>query len=325
MSTDKDSSAEVKSSSEYKHVTVLLNEAVKEMGVADEEGAAIYIDCTFGRGGHSKLVLKKANDKSCLIGIDKDERAIETANELASKDSRFQIVKSSFAEIKDIAKEQGFLGEVDAVLMDLGVSSPQLDEADRGFSFMNDGPLDMRMDVDSGISAAQWVNETDENTMMHTFFDYGEEKFSRRIAKAICEHRENNPFTRTKELADVVKSAHPNWQKGKHPATRVFQAIRIKINQELEDLEHALEDVLEVLKPGGRLVVISFHSLEDRIVKRFMKKQSKGDEIPRGLPIMDVDRNQTMKLQGKAIKPSKNEVDENPRSRSAIMRAAVKL
>jgi len=312
-------------SEELKHITVLLNEAVKEMLVDKDESPSIYIDCTFGRGGHSKLILNQANPDSRLIGIDKDERAIETGNQLAREDARFSIVKSSFADIKRIAHQQSLLGQVDAILMDLGVSSPQLDEAQRGFSFMHDGPLDMRMDTKSGISAADWVNQTDESTMMHTFFDYGEEKFSRRIAKAIVEHRENTPFTRTKELADVIAKAHPKWQKGKHPATRVFQAIRIKINQELDDLEQALGDVLDVLKPGGRLVVISFHSLEDRIVKRFMKKQSVGDDIPKGLPVFDSDRNQKMKLQGKAIKPSKHEVEINPRSRSAVMRAAVKL
>ncbi|BCE00622.1 16S rRNA (cytosine(1402)-N(4))-methyltransferase RsmH [Marinicellulosiphila megalodicopiae] len=324
MSADQNMSTQ-DTSFEYKHVTVLLNEAVDAMGVAKDTHEAVYIDCTFGRGGHSKLILQTANPKSRLIGIDKDDRAIETANELAANDGRFKIVKDSFAQLKQIATDEGLLGQVDAILMDLGVSSPQLDEADRGFSFMNDGPLDMRMDTSSGISAAQWVNETDENTMMHTFFDYGEEKFSRRIAKAICEHRETSPFTRTKELADVVAKAHPKWQKGKNPATRIFQAIRIKINQELDDLEQALADVLDVLKPGGRLVVISFHSLEDRIVKRFIKRQCKGDELPRGLPVFDQDLNQTMKMQGKAIKPTAHEIDINPRSRSAVMRAAVKL
>ena len=306
---------------EFKHITVLLEEAVSAMSVAD----GIYIDCTFGRGGHSNLILQQASAQARLFGIDKDARAIATAQQLATNDSRFSIYHGSFADLQQMTANYHIQGQVDAILMDLGVSSPQLDDASRGFSFQNDGPLDMRMDTSCGISAAQWVNSVDESEMVQTFFDFGEEKYSRRIAKAIVERRQLQAFTHTKDLAEVIAQAHPNWQKGKHPATRVFQAIRILVNKELDDLQQALKQVLSILKPGGRLVVISFHSLEDRMVKRFMRDQAKGKSLPRGIPVSDEQLDITMKIVGKAIKASKQEVAINPRSRSAVMRVAQKL
>ncbi len=304
------------------HITVLLNEAVEAL-VTDTSG--FYVDGTFGRGGHSGLILQSLAADGHLLGIDKDLAAIATANARFGNDSRFAIAHGSFAELASLVETRGLKGKVTGVLLDLGVSSPQLDEAERGFSFMQDGPLDMRMDQTRGQSAADWVNTASEEDIAWVLKEYGEERFAKRMARAIVTERQKTPFTRTKHLAEVIKEANPAWEKGKHPATRAFQAIRIQVNNELGDLDAVLEQALEVLAPGGRLVVISFHSLEDREVKRFIRRQEQGDPVPKGLPIRDDQLNKRMRSLGKAIKASEEEVKVNVRSRSAVMRVAEKL
>jgi len=304
------------------HITVLLNEAVAAL-VTDASG--FYVDGTFGRGGHSALVMQQLSADGRLLGIDKDLAAIATAKTRFADDARFAIAHGSFAELAQLVAERDMTGKVAGVLLDLGVSSPQLDEAERGFSFMQDGPLDMRMDQTRGQSAADWVNTASEDDITWVFKEYGEERFAKRMARAIIAERQKTPFTRTKHLAEVIKEANPAWEKGKHPATRAFQAIRIQVNNELTDLDSVLEQALTVLAPGGRLVVISFHSLEDRAVKRFIRRQELGDPVPKGLPIRDDQLNKRMRSLGKAIKASDEEVNANVRSRSAVMRVAEKL
>ena len=285
--------------------------------------SGVYLDGTFGRGGHSQKILASLKENGRLIATDKDPRAIEVGRELEKEDERFKIVHASFAELKKARSEAG--EGFDGILLDLGVSSPQLDEAERGFSFMRDGPLDMRMDSSCGESAADWVNNHSEQDMIKAFRDYGEERFAKRIARAIVERRSSQLFSRTLDLAEVVKAANPKWEKDKHPATRVFQAIRISVNNELGDLELFLDQALESLKPSGRLVIISFHSLEDRIVKRFLKKAARGQEFPKGLPVTADMMQPDLKIIGKALKASADEVKTNVRSRSAVMRVAQKL
>jgi 16S rRNA (cytosine1402-N4)-methyltransferase len=306
----------------WQHVTVLLHEAVEHL-ITDPSG--FYVDGTFGRGGHSSLLLQKLNPTGRLLAIDKDVTAIETAREKFAGDQRFEIAHASFADLAELVRAKNLAGKVSGVLLDLGVSSPQLDNADRGFSFMQDGPLDMRMDQSGGISAADWINSAAEDEISFVLKELGEERFARRMAKAIVAERVKRPFTRTGHLAEVIKEANPAWEKGKHPATRAFQAIRIYINNELGDLESVLTQAVEVLAPGGRLVVISFHSLEDRMVKRFIRQQEQGDPVPKGLPIRDEQLNRKLKSVGKAIKASDEEVTINVRSRSAVMRVAEKL
>ena len=308
--------------STFVHQTVLLNEAVVSvLGARD----GIYVDATFGRGGHTRHLLSQLDAGARVIGFDKDPQAIVTGQVLAAEDARFAIVHDSFASILDVMTRMGLDGQVDGVLADLGVSSPQLDDADRGFSFMNDGPLDMRMDVTRGQSAAEWIAGVAEDELARVLFEFGEERHSRRIARAIVRVRAATPITRTKQLADIVAEAHPAWEKHKHPATRSFQAIRIFINNELGDIEQFLRDALRVLKPGGRLAVISFHSLEDRLVKQFFQKEAKGDDFPPGLPVTVDMLNPRLKIVGKAIDPSAEEVDANPRARSARLRVAEKI
>lgn len=304
------------------HITVLLNEAVDAL-VKDPDG--LYVDCTFGRGGHSRLVLERLSEKGRLIGIDKDPRAIQTGKELETEDSRFSICHGSFADLKNWIALKGEDKPVAGILMDLGVSSPQLDEAERGFSFMKDGPLDMRMNTEAGQTAAQWVASAKEEEIADVFYQFGEERCSRRLAKAIVERRRLEPFERTLDLAQVIKDAHPKWEKNKHPATRAFQGMRIYLNNELGDLQDALEYATDSLDKHGRLVVISFHSLEDRMVKRFIRDKEKGPQLPPDIPVMEADFPKEIKHIGKAVKPSKEEVDVNVRSRSAIMRIAEKL
>lgn len=308
--------------SDSQHITVLLNEAVEAL-VTDTSG--FYVDGTFGRGGHSGLILQSLSADGQLLGIDKDVAAIATANARFGDDSRFAIAHGSFAELASLVEARGLKGKVTGVLLDLGVSSPQLDEAERGFSFMQDGPLDMRMDQTRGQSAADWVNTASEDDIAWVLKEYGEERFAKRMARAIITERQKTPFTRTKHLAEVIKEANPAWEKGKHPATRAFQAIRIQVNNELGDLDAVLEQALEVLAPAGRLVVISFHSLEDRVVKRFIRRQEQGDPVPKGLPVREDQLNKRMRSLGKAIKASDSEVNANVRSRSAVMRVAEKL
>lgn len=310
--------------SSYRHITVLLDEAVEALAV--REGGC-YLDGTFGRGGHSRLILQGLGATGRLLGFDKDPQAIATGNALAAEDGRFVVVQRSFAELGEEAAARDLVGKVDGLLLDLGVSSPQLDDAERGFSFLNDGPLDMRMNPGAGISAAQFIATAAEDEIARVFKDYGEERFAKRMARAVVQRRAQQPFERTADLAQVLTDANPAWEKGKHPATRAFQGLRIHVNDELGDLKRGLDAALEVLAIGGRLVVISFHSLEDRIVKQFMKRQAKGeaDKLPRDLPIIPKAFEPRLKLLGKPIYAGEAEVKANPRSRSAVMRVAEKL
>ena len=310
--------------SSFRHITVLLDEAVEALAVRAD---GCYMDGTFGRGGHSRLILERLGSDGRLLGFDKDPLAIATGNALAAEDGRFVVVQRSFADLGEEAVARGLLGKVDGLLLDLGVSSPQLDDAERGFSFLNDGPLDMRMNPDAGISAAQFIASASADEIARVFKEYGEERFAKRMARAVVERRELKPFERTADLAQVLTDANPAWEKGKNPATRAFQGLRIHVNNELGDLERGLDAALETLAVGGRLVVISFHSLEDRIVKQFMKRQAKGeaDNLPRDLPIIPKAFEPRLKLLGKPIYAGEAELKANPRSRSAVMRVAEKL
>jgi 16S rRNA (cytosine1402-N4)-methyltransferase len=304
------------------HITVLLDEAVDAL-VADASG--FYIDGTFGRGGHSERILERLDAQGQLLAIDKDANAIEVANARFADDSRFAIAHTSFAELSRLVGERDRVGKVDGILLDLGVSSPQLDEPERGFSFLNDGPLDMRMDQTRGISAADWINSATEAELARVMKEYGEERFAKRMANAVVREREQSPIVRTGRLAHILKEANPAWEKGKHPATRAFQGIRIHINNELGDLESVLDQALEMLAVGGRLVVISFHSLEDRLVKRFIRRHEKGDPVPRGVPLMESQLNRRLRSRSKAVKAGGDELERNVRARSAVMRVAEKL
>jgi 16S rRNA (cytosine1402-N4)-methyltransferase len=307
----------------FSHVTVLLNEAVDALAVRPE---GLYVDGTFGRGGHSRAILARL-EKGSLLGFDKDPQAIMSGQALAAEDGRFVIVQRSFADMGEELAHRAWNGRTDGILLDLGVSSPQLDDPERGFSFMHDGPLDMRMDPSRGISAAEWIATAAEDEISRVFKEYGEERFARRMARAVVERRSITAFTRTADLAQVLTDANPAWEKGKHPATRAFQGIRIFINNELGDLERGLEAAFESLAIGGRLVVISFHSLEDRIVKLFMRRLVKGeaDNLPRNLPIRTQAFEPRARLIGKPVYASEAELSINPRSRSAVMRIAEKL
>lgn len=304
------------------HETVLLEAAVEALLCAPD---GVYVDGTFGRGGHSQRILQWLNEQGRLLAFDKDAAAVRVALERFGADSRFEIVQRSFADLREVVEQRGLAGKLSGVLLDLGVSSPQLDDAQRGFSFVHDGPLDMRMNPQEGISAAQWLAEASEQEIADVIYRYGEERFSRRMAKAIVARRQVAPITGTLELAEIIKQANPAWEKHKHPATRAFQAIRIHVNRELEDLQSVLAQALDMLRPGGRLVVISFHSLEDRIVKQFINEQARGDDFPAGVPIPFADLNPRLRKLGKAVKADASEVAANPRSRSAIMRVAEKL
>jgi 16S rRNA (cytosine1402-N4)-methyltransferase len=304
------------------HQSVLLHESIK--GLAIKPGG-IYFDGTFGRGGHSQEILNHLNEKGRLLAIDKDPDAIEYAQDHFGLDKRFHIFHGSFAKISEFASEMNVLGAVDGILLDLGVSSPQLDNPERGFSFMQQGPLDMRMDLTQSVSAAKFVNEAEVNEMASVFRLYGEERFAGRIARAIAEAREVAPITTTLQLAEIVKEANPKWEKHKHPATRVFQAIRIHVNQELSDLSSCLEQCLDVLAPGGRLSVISFHSLEDRIVKQFMRDKEQGVRPPPEVPVRYEETKTNFKRVGKAVMPQEDEINENVRARSAVLRIGEKL
>lgn len=306
----------------FKHQSVLLKEAIDGLNIQKN---GIYIDGTFGRGGHSRAILEKLNENGKLIAIDKDIEAISYANSHFANNPCFSIIKNSFAKIDEIALQLNILGKVNGILLDLGVSSPQLDDASRGFSFLNAGPLDMRMDTEQALTAKDFINNADVKEMSYVFRKYGEEKFASRIARAIASARENGEISTTELLADIIKQANPKWEKHKHPATRVFQAIRIYINQELTDLMLGLKNCVKALAVGGRLAVISFHSLEDRIVKQFMRDEEKGEPIPFNIPVKDIDLKKTFQRIGKAIKPTQNEVSQNPRARSAILRIGEKI
>ena len=307
---------------EYTHKTVLLHEAVDALDISGERANGVYVDGTFGRGGHSRLILEQLGPNGRLIAFDKDTQAIANANEI--KDPRFHIVHDSFATMSLALEELG-VTVVDGILMDLGISSPQVDDATRGFSFRADGPLDMRMDTTRGVSAAEWLAEEDEEKIREVIKNYGEERFAFQIAKAIVARRQTDTITGTRQLAELVAHAVKTREKGKDPATRTFQAIRIFVNKELEDLEIGLEAAFSALAPFGRMSIISFHSLEDRIVKQFFASKVKVEQPDRRLPIRYLDLPQPQMRLINRIKPSDNEVSENPRSRSAILRVAQRL
>ena len=305
------------------HISVLLDESITGLAIKPD---GIYIDCTFGRGGHSGLILENLGPNGRLIAIDRDPTAIAAAEKYRD-DDRFIIEHHGFADLQMIVEKHNLVEKVDGILLDLGVSSPQLDEAERGFSFMKDGPLDMRMDTTRGQTAAEWLAVADVEDITWVLRTFGEEKHAWRIANAIVDERETTPLTRTGQLAQLIKKTAPQREIKKHPATRSFQAIRMYINSELEQIEKALAASLSVLITDGRLVVISFHSLEDRLVKQFMKKHSQGKKVPRGMPISEEELNKgkNLSLIGRKLKPSKDEVEENVRSRSSVLRVAQRL
>jgi len=309
-------------SEQVEHTTVLLHEAVDAL-VSEPDG--FYVDGTFGRGGHTAELLSRLSGQGSVLAIDKDPQAIASGKERFAGDDRLQLFHGSFADLQNVTAEMGKSGEVSGVLLDLGVSSPQLDQAERGFSFMRDGPLDMRMDTSRGLSAAEWIADANEQEIARVIKDYGEERFARRMASAVVRERAIKPITGTVQLASILAEAHPAWERGRHPATKAFQGIRIFINRELDDLEDLLSQVIDTLKVGGRLVIISFHSLEDRRVKRFIRDQQQGIKLPKNLPVRDVDRGVRLVKVGKAIKPANSEVDGNVRSRSAVMRVAERV
>lgn len=303
------------------HRPVLLEEALVGLNI---EKNGIYVDGTFGRGGHATEILKRLGEQGHLLAIDKDPEAVAVARERFSDDRRFSIEHGSFAMLKNFVQVRNWAGKVNGVLLDLGVSSPQLDDSQRGFSFMNDGPLDMRMDPGQGMSAATWLNHAGAQEIAAVLKEYGEERYAWRIARAIVGAREQTPFTRTLQLAEVIAGAAPKKEQGKHPATRSFQAIRIFINKELDDLRVCLDGVLDVLAPGGRLAVISFHSLEDRLVKRFIRTQERRDDLPPDLPLTHDQIEVRMFAVGKPKHASPQEIEDNVRSRSAVLRVAEK-
>ncbi len=304
------------------HKPVLLDEVLDAMNI--REGGR-YLDGTFGRGGHSAAVLERLGAQGRLIALDRDPRAIQAGLTRFADDARVTLVGSAFSHLGEVVTQMGLSGQIDGVLLDLGVSSPQLDEAARGFSFQHDGPLDMRMDDTSGTTAAQFVARTTEQELARVIREYGEDKFARRIARAIVDARRQTPVTSTAQLAQIVAAAVPRREPGKHPATRAFQAIRIHVNQELQELRQALDAVLDVLAPHGRLCVISFHSLEDSIVKRFMQQHSQDDPVYAGLPNVPAHARARLQRIGRAIHPSEREVASNPRARSAVMRVAARV
>jgi 16S rRNA (cytosine1402-N4)-methyltransferase len=304
------------------HQTVLLEEAVAAL-VTDPNG--IYVDGTFGRGGHSRLLLSRLQAGGRLIGIDKDPQAVAAGLQLAAEEPRFAMLQGSFAELPRLLAEQGVTQRVTGILLDLGVSSPQLDQAERGFSFLKDGLLDMRMDPARGQSAAEWLAQADEQDIAFVLKTFGEERFAKRIARALVAARAERAIDTTLRLAKIVADANPAWEKGKNPATRAFQAIRIYINDELGDLTRFLDQSLDLLTIGGRLAVISFHSLEDRLVKRFIKQQVRGDDVPSYIPLTATESKPRIRSLGRAVQPGAEEVAANPRARSAVLRVAEKL
>ncbi|MBA3022571.1 MAG: 16S rRNA (cytosine(1402)-N(4))-methyltransferase RsmH [Gammaproteobacteria bacterium] len=304
----------------FAHATVLLNEAVDALQVQPD---GIYVDGTFGRGGHSRLILQQLGAQGRLIALDKDPAAIAAGR--AIEDARFTLVHRGFEQLAQVLQELG-VGKVDGVLLDLGVSSPQLDDEQRGFSFRFDAPLDMRMDTSSGQTAAEWLATVEEKELAEVIRDYGEERFARQVARTIVAARQERAIETTKQLSDIVAQCVRTREPGKNPATRTFQAIRIYINRELEELESILPQCVEQLKEGGRMSIISFHSLEDRIVKRFMRDMAQGDKVPKFVPIRAVDVPQgKIKLVGKPVFASDGELSANPRARSAVLRVAERL
>lgn len=306
------------------HFPVMCVEAMQGLNINPD---GIYVDCTFGRGGHSTEILRQLGGQGQLLALDRDEQAIASTVAITLlQDGRFELLKQNFSNLYAVAAQKQWLGKVDGVLLDAGVSSPQLDDAQRGFSFMRDGPLDMRMDASSGVSAAQWLSQVEEKELVRVLFDYGEERYARRIARNIVTYREREEIYRTRQLVEIIENSVPFKEKNKHPATRSFQAIRIQINQELQEIEAVLEHALSLLKPGGRLVVIAFHSLEDRLVKRFIRNESRGKYSADKLPIQnDIHSSSRLKRIGKAMRATAAEVQQNARSRSAVLRVAERV
>ena len=300
-----------------RHKTVLLEAAVDALAI---NPAGIYVDATFGRGGHARLILRRLGSQGRLIALDRDPAAIEAGKEIV--DPRLKLFHAAFSSLGTVLKEEG-VERVDGVLLDLGVSSPQLDDAERGFSFRADAPLDMRMDTSRGMTAADWLAQASQRQLAEVIKNYGEERFAHAVAKAIVAARAGGAVTTTRQLAEIVASAVRTREQGQHPATRSFQAIRIHVNQELEELSLVLPQCVEALKPGGRLAVISFHSLEDRIVKRFMRDESRPPQLPARLPVRAADLPRPrLKPVGKPVYPTEAEIAANPRARSAVMRVA---
>ena len=307
------------SNAEYQHITVLLNEAVDALAVRED---GIYVDGTFGRGGHSRLILSRLGSQGRLIVFDKDPQAIEAAQKLAEQDGRVTVVHDGFSSFQTTLDKLG-IEEIDGALFDLGISSPQIDDGARGFSFRFDAPLDMRMDPTRGMSAAEWIATASEQDLHEVIKNYGEERFSRQIARAIVAQRTESPIDTTRKLAQLVAQNVRTRERGQDPATRTFQAVRIFINRELEEVEAVLPQVMGRLKQGGRLAVIAFHSLEDRIVKQFVKKYSQHPPLPRWAAVKEADLPlPPLKAMGKAIKPGVKETASNPRARSAVLRVA---
>ncbi|XOZ33497.1 16S rRNA (cytosine(1402)-N(4))-methyltransferase RsmH [Halomonadaceae bacterium KBTZ08] len=298
------------------HESVLQQEAIDALVTTP---AGQYVDATFGRGGHSRAILERLDESGRLLVLDRDPQAVLVAEELAAQDARVSVQRGAFGDLGGVLQEAGW-SRVDGVLLDLGVSSPQLDEPERGFSFRHDGPLDMRMDPDTGQSAADWLAREDEREIARVLRDYGEERFAKRIARRIVEVRQEQPVTRTGQLAELIREAVPFEDRYKHPATRSFQAIRIRVNEELPQLDEALRQAVDYLGPGGRLVVISFHSLEDRRVKRFMRDCSRGPKLPRGVPVTAEMEETGFRTLGRAVQASEAERSVNARARSAVMR-----
>ena len=307
---------------DFNHEPVLVNEVIDALNI---QPSGFYLDATFGRGGHSRQILERLEDLGCLLGLDKDQQAIEHAQVALASDARFTAIKSSFENLDQVMSQNFVAKKLDGVLFDLGVSSPQLDQAERGFSFRKDGPLDMRMDQDNDLSAAKWLAQAEEYELRKVFKQYGEERYAGRIAREIIARRDIEPLETTGQLAGLISNIVPTKEFDKHPATRVFQAIRIRINRELEEIANALPLALDYLKPGGRLVVISFHSLEDRIVKRFFRKEARGDDYPVDMPVTANMLNPGLKIISKPTRPQNAEIDANPRARSAILRVAEKI
>jgi len=301
------------------HVPVLLGPVLQGLKIKPD---GCYVDGTFGRGGHSREILKQLGDTGRLLAIDRDPQAIAAAPVSLTEDPRFELIRGESAQLKTFIGERGLAGKVDGLLFDLGVSSPQLDEADRGFSFMRDGPLDMRMDPDSGTSASEWLASVDEQELKYVLRKYGEETSASRIVRAIIHAREEAPISRTAQLARIIEEAAPRRGQKKHPATKTFQAIRIVINGELEQLEAVLAQSINVMRKGARLCVISFHSLEDRIVKRFIRDASRESEQYRGMPNVPEEFQPKLRTVGKAISATDEEIDANRRARSAHLRIA---
>lgn len=301
----------------YTHQPVLLEEALVALAVKPD---GFYVDATYGRGGHSSALLTQLGENGRLLAIDQDPEAITAADKRFGNDARFEIVHGNFESLGDIVASHGMKQKVDGILLDIGVSSPQLDDASRGFSFLKPGKLDMRMNPEAGQSAAQWLATVEEHELITVLRRYGEERFAKRIGHAIVEARANTEINDTVQLADLISAAVPKKEKHKHPATRSFQAIRIFVNRELEVLERTLQSAVDVLAIGGRLVVISFHSLEDRIVKRFMRDLARGPQMPKDLPVMQKDIAQPFRLVSRAVKPTEKEIAANPRARSSVLR-----